>query len=123
MTREAMQGALISVSFVLGIPVLRSKDPVETANLIVYISRQIESMARGGVQRRGYRPKGIRNRQLYILQGLPHVGLERADRLLDRFGSIEAVMSAGLDELQTVDGIGKSIAAKIRWAVGKEMRP
>jgi DNA excision repair protein ERCC-4 len=119
MTREAMQGALITVSLILGIPVLRSKDPSETARLIVYIGRQIESMACGGVQRHGYRPKGKRKRQLFILQGLPGVGPERADRLLDRFGSVEAAISASSSELQTVDGIGKSIADKIRWAVSE----
>ncbi|UCF95473.1 MAG: hypothetical protein JSW39_15445 [Desulfobacterales bacterium] len=122
MTREAMQGALITVSMILGIPVLRSKDPSETAKLMVYIARQIESMARGGLQRQGYRPKGLRNRQLFILQGLPGVGPERAGRLLDRFGSIEAVISAGINELQTVDGIGKNIAEKIKWVVSEQVR-
>jgi len=120
-TREAMQGALITVSLILGVPVLRSRDPAETANLIVYISRQIEAIARGGIQRHGYQPKGIRYRQLYILQGLPSVGRERADRLLDRFGSVEAVMIAGIDDLQTVDGIGKNIAEKIKWAVSEHV--
>ena len=123
MTREAMQGALITVSLILGIPVLRSKDPSETARLIVYIGRQIESMARGGVHRHGYRPKYKRKRQLFILQGLPGVGPERAGRLLDRFGSVEASISASSIELQSVEGIGKSIADKIKWVVGKEMRP
>ncbi len=117
MTREAMQGALITVSLILGIPVLRSKDPSETAKLIVYIARQIESMAGGGVQRHGYRPKNKRKRQLFILQGLPGVGPERADRLLDRFGSVEAALSASSSELQSVDGIGIGVADKIRWAV------
>ena len=60
------------------------------------------------------------NTQLFILQGLPGVGPERAGRLLDRFGSVEAAISASSSELQSVDGIGKSIAAKIRWAVGEE---
>jgi ERCC4-type nuclease len=123
MTREAVQGALITVSLILGIPILRSKDPSETARLIVYIGRQIESVARGGVQRYGYRPKNKRKRQLYILQGMPGVGPERADRLLDRFGSVEAAISASSSELQSVDGIGIGVADKIRWAVGKEMRP
>jgi DNA excision repair protein ERCC-4 len=122
-TREAMQGALITVSLILGIPVLRSKDPSETAKLMVYIARQIESMARGGVQRRGYRPKNIRKRQLFILQGLPGVGPERAERLLARFGSVEAAISASSSELQTVDGIGKSVAEKIKWVVGEPVPP
>jgi ERCC4-type nuclease len=118
-TREAMQGALITVSLILGIPVLRSKDPSETAKLIVFIARQIESIARGGVQRQGYRPKTKRKRQLFILQGLPGVGPERAEGLLARFGSVEAAISASSNELQTVDGIGKSVAEKIRWAVSE----
>ena len=62
MAREAMQGALITVSLILGIPVLRSKDPTETAKLIVYIGCQIESMARGSMQRHGYRPKTKRKK-------------------------------------------------------------
>lgn len=123
MTREAMQGALITVSLILGIPILRSKDPSETAKLIVYIGRQIESMAMGGVQRHGYRPKNKRKRQLFILQGLPGIGPGRAGRLLDRFGSVEAAISASSSELQSVDGIGKSIADKIRWAVSEQSQP
>jgi ERCC4-type nuclease len=123
MTRAAMQGALITVSLILGIPVLRSKDPSETARLIVYIGRQIESIAVGGVHRHGYRPKTKRKRQLFILQGLPGVGPEKAERLLDRFGSVKAAISAGSSELQSVDGIGKSIADKIRWAVGEQESP
>jgi ERCC4-type nuclease len=123
MTREAMQGALITVSLILGIPVLRSKDPSETAKLMVYVGRQIESIALGGLQRHGYRPKNKGKRQLFILQGLPGVGPERADRLLDTFGSVEAVISTGSDELQAVDGIGKKVADKIRWAVSEEMKP
>ena len=123
MTRASMQGALIMVSLILGIPVLRSKDPSETARLIVYIGRQIDSMARGGVQRHGYRPKNKRKTQLFILQGLPGVGPERAGRLLDSFGSVEAAISASSSELQSVYGIGKSIADKIKWAVSAEMKP
>jgi len=123
MARAAMQGALITVSLILGIPVLRSKDPFETAKLIVYVGRQIESMARGGVQRHGFRPKDKPNTQLFILQGLPGVGPERAGRLLDRFGSVEAAISASSSELQSVDGIGKSIADRIKWAVSEQVSP
>ncbi len=121
--REAMQGALITVSLIMGVPVLRSKNPAETAKLIIYIARQIESISSGGVQRHGYQPKGLRYRQRYILQGLPGIGRDRADKLLDRFGSVEAVISAGIDDLQTVDGIGKNIAEKIKWAVSERVPP
>ena len=67
--------------------------------------------------RPGYRPKRKRARQLFLLQGLPGVGPERAARLLERFGSVQAVVTASLDDLATVDGIGEKTAAKMRWAV------
>ena len=121
--REAIQGALITVSIVLGIPVLRSKSPSESAHLILYAARQIKSFARGTVQRHGSRPKGKRKKQqLFILQGLPGIGSERAARLLDEFGSVEAVVTATSEELQSVKGIGNSIAERIKWAVKEEIQ-
>jgi ERCC4-type nuclease len=120
-SREAMQGALITISIVLGIPVLRSQNYSESARLILYSARQIKSFIRGAVQRPGSRPKGRRKKQLFILQGLPGVGRERAARLLDTFGSVEGVVTASGDQLQTVEGIGKLIAEKIRWAVREQI--
>ena len=122
-SREAMQGALITISLLLGVPVLRSKDPFESAHLILYASRQIKSIARGVFQRHGYQPKGKRKQQLFILQGLPGIGSERAIRLLDAFGSVEAVVTATSDELQSVEGIGESIAERIKCAVREQIQP
>ena len=114
--------ALFSI-VVLGIAVLRSKEPLETAKLMVYATRQIRSVTGGGLQRPGYRPKNKRTRQLYILQGLPGIGRERAIRLLDHFGSVKAVMTASRDELESVDGIGKDTAEKMKWAISEKITP
>jgi DNA excision repair protein ERCC-4 len=120
--REALQGALITVSLIFGIPVLRSLEPLETANLMVYAARQIQSIALGACQKRGgYRPKTKQGRQKYILQGLPGIGPERARRLIERFSSVERVMAASVEDLQSVDGIGKDIAEKIKWAVNEQV--
>ena len=116
--REALQGALISVSVFGGLAVLYSNDQAETARLLVYLGRQAQIRVSAGRARPGYRPKGGRARQLFVLQGLPRVGPWRAARLLDRFGSIEAVMTASVAELAATDGIGKAVAGGIRWVVG-----
>ena len=121
--REALQGALITISLILSIPVLRSMTPAETARLIVYAARQIASLGKEGYQRAGYRPTSQKGRQLYILQGLPGVGHERALRLLEKFRSVEGVMRAGRDDLQTVEGIGAKTADRIRWAVSEKIEP
>ena len=121
--RESIQGALITVSIVLGIPVLRSKDPSETARLIIYTTRQIKTIVKGPVQRSGWRPKGKRKKQLFILQGLPDVGSARAVRLLNAFGSVEAVMTATTEELKSVEGIGLYTAERIKWAISEKILP
>ena len=75
--------------------------------------------ATGAVFRPGGRPKGKKRAQLRVLQGLPHIGRMRAERLLATFGTVEAVMAATPAELKAVDGIGKETAEAIRWAVGE----
>ena len=117
MRREAIQGAMISISIVLGIPLLRSRDGKESARLMLYAAEQIRTAAFGAVARKGKRPKGKRRMQLYFLQGLPRVGPERSQNLLEKFGSIEAVITAEQDELINVPGIGTNLAKKIRWLV------
>ena len=60
---------------------------------------------------------GKRKRQLFILQGLPGIGREKAKHLLDKFGSVEEVINESNHELQFVNGIGKRTADEIKWAV------
>ena len=122
MRREALQGALITVSLILGIPVLRARDPQESAHLITYAARQMAAVAQGSGRRPGYRPKTKQKRQRYILQGLPGIGPELARRLLAEFGSVAAVVTAGEADLQQVAGIGPQTAGKIRWAVSEGCR-
>ncbi len=119
--REALQGALISISLILGIPVLRALTPAETADLMVYAARKIQGITGDAGIRHGYRPKTKKARQIYILQGLPGIGPERAALLLKKFGNIERIIAARPEELQEVKGIGKNVAAKIKWAVSEQV--
>jgi DNA excision repair protein ERCC-4 len=112
--REALQGALITIGVFYGVALLRSTGPEETARFLVYLGRQSQQAANGGLPRPGYRPKGTRARQIFLLQGLPGVGPERAARLLDRFGSVQAIMTASAEALATVDSIGEITAARMR---------
>jgi len=117
MRREALQGALITLTVFLGIPLLRSRNIQETARLMLYTARQNQSIASGSLHRHGVRPRGKRKTQMYILQGLPGIGAQRASLLLERFGSIEAVLTASADELATIRGIGTHTVKAIDWAV------
>jgi len=117
MRREAIQGALISLTLFLGIPLLRSRNQAETIQLMLFAARQGRAVASAAQPRKGRRPRGKKRVQIHILQGLPGIGPTRATALLQHFASIEAVMQASVEELQSVDGIGQETATRIRWSV------
>ncbi|MCF8039213.1 MAG: hypothetical protein K9K79_07840 [Desulfohalobiaceae bacterium] len=113
-SREAVQGALITVSLVFGLSVLRSNSAGETAWLMLTAARQLQACRRGVLKRPGYKPRGRQKRQLYLLQGLPKIGRGKAEILLDTFGGVQAVMDASYEELIRVKGIGRETARGIR---------
>lgn len=62
-------------------------------------------------------------RQIYVVSAIGDgVGPVVAEALLKHFKSIEAVMTATIDELIKVEGIGKPTAEKIRTIVGGEYK-
>lgn len=117
MRREALLGAMVSLTLVFALPVLRSHDPEETARILVYAAGQLRRHETNVSLFRGNRPRTKRRTQLRILQSLPGIGPVRAQRLMDHFGSVEAVMTASEGQLQAVVGLGEEVARKIRWAL------
>jgi ERCC4-type nuclease len=117
---EAMQGALITVALFIGLPLLRCRTPAETARTLEFAALQGRTVASGALVRRGRRPRGKAAVQRRLLQGLPGVGPERAARLLERFGTVEAVVTASAAALESVPGIGARTAKLVRWAVEEE---
>jgi ERCC4-type nuclease len=123
MRREALQGALITTTLFLGVPLMRSRDLAETVRVMIYAARQGRAVISGSLPRKGRRFRDKRRLQTHILQGLPGVGPERAKRLLDHFGSVEAVLTADPRDLASVSGIGTGTAETIRWAVEEQATP
>jgi ERCC4-type nuclease len=117
--REALQGALVSLTLVFDLPVLRTRNPEETARLLLYSAHQLARLQRADpLPYRLNKAKRRRTRQLRILQSLPGVGSDRAKRLLDHFGNVQACFTASADDLCRVPGIGLKTAAAIRNVVG-----
>jgi ERCC4-type nuclease len=116
LSRESLQGALVTLMLIFDLPVFRSADPAESARLIVYTGSQL-NRARDPDYLPSWpakaRPKRKRTKQLRILQSLPGVGPDRAKRLLERFGTVRACFDAPVEELQKVEGIGPKTAAAI----------
>ena len=119
MTREALQGALISLTLIFNIPVFRSLSKEESARILVYTANQLKRVGKGIYPNAKWKPKSRKGRQLRILQNLPGIGRERAQLLLEGFGSVENCITADLKALMRVDGIGPKTAEGIRSLVSE----
>lgn len=112
-SEEAVKGALLSVIASWQIPVVYSVDKKDSPELLGILAGQREQ-AHHFVRKSGFKPKRLRKRQLWFLQGLPNTGAVRAAKLLEHFSTIEAVIRADTKTLCQVPGLGKKTAEKIR---------
>ncbi len=111
---HSLLGAILSLSVIWGLPVVFSRDPEESLLILRLLAEQALASRTMALRRGGYRPRRLRRKQLYLLQGLPGVGPRLAAELLNHFGSAEKVMTAGEVLLQRVPGFGPKKARAIR---------
>ncbi|MEM2600297.1 MAG: ERCC4 domain-containing protein [Candidatus Hadarchaeales archaeon] len=112
---HAVQGAILHLVMELGIPVLRTVDSSQTASLLWLLARREREEGRRPPplrRKRGDLPLPLQQR--FVVEGLPGVSSVLAERLLQHFGSVEAVMRASEEELMRVKGIGRVKARRIR---------
>ena len=63
----------------------------------------------GAVAPRGYR----------LLAKVPRLPVSVVDRLVEHFGTLQKLLSAGVDDLQTVDGVGELRARSVREGLSR----
>ncbi|MFH0816585.1 MAG: DEAD/DEAH box helicase [Methanobacteriota archaeon] len=112
---SAIYGALASIAGDFGVPVLFSKDPLETARMIhAFVKREIATGGGPPPMRSGKGGMLLHERQQFLVEGLPGISATLAQRLLAHFGSARAVMTASAEELCRVKGVGQATAEHIR---------
>lgn len=124
LSKEVLDGTLISVVADFRIPILISDSPRSTARYIYRLAvREYKKGTKIVPLRHERKPSSISEIQKYIVAGLPDIDATLADRLLRRFKTVEKVFTAALDELASVKGIGPKIAEKIRKILTTEYKP
>ncbi len=118
---QAIQGVLLSISLAFKVPVLRTKSPKETVQVMIQSFKQLTKDPLED-QRIHPRPFFFKKRidplllarKIHILEGFPGIGIDRAEKLLLKFGNLQAIFNAGNEELLRVPGLGKKTIAIFR---------
>ncbi|MBW9220157.1 RNA helicase, partial [Methanothermococcus sp. SCGC AD-155-N22] len=115
---NAIKGAILSIVLDYHIPIIFTKDPEETADILLKLAEREQLKNKRPVEiRTGKRPMSLRERQRFIVESFPDVGPVTAENLLLSFGTIENIVNAPEEELMKVEGVGKTTARKIREVV------
>jgi len=115
---HAVQGAIVSLAVMWRLPVLHTSGPEDSLRVVRFLASQAGRPQDRGLRRYERKPKRLASRRIYVLQGLPGVGPALATRLLNQFGSVEGVVTADVDTLRQVRGVGPKKAARIWELVG-----
>jgi DNA excision repair protein ERCC-4 len=102
---NAIYGALTYCTSILRIPILPSKGPGETAELLVSIARQVQVKFQLPGPAPTKRAATLAEQQKNVLMSLPGIGPVTAQALLERFGSVRAVAVASPEALTAVSGV------------------
>ncbi len=108
---NAIRSTIASIAIDFGGSVLRTRDSDDTAEMLETIARREQEDDDRTVSLHGSKEaKTLTEQQRYVVASITEVGPVTAERLLEHFGSIRAVMNAGRDELVEVEGIGDVLA-------------
>lgn len=119
-TAQAIQGVMVSISLGFKIPILRSKGIKETVSIMLQGYKQLtkdklqeqRTYPRKGNFKKG-RDQNLKQK-IHVLEGFPGIGADRANSLLDHFGSLKAVFNADFENLLNVPGFGRISARKFK---------
>lgn len=113
-SHNAIFGCFVSIIVDFGIPIMTTGSARETADFLHVMAKREQKEGEKAVAIRGEKwSMSLTEQQQFIMEGLPNVSAVLAQRLLQHFGSIRAIVNASEKELCTVYGIGKNIAAEI----------
>lgn len=112
-TPESLSGALFAIAQA-SIPVIPTIDCQDTATFLATSAKQMFKNEEIPPTIR-HRPKteDIKEQQLFMITGLPHIGSVLGEKLLDHFGTARNIFSASKRELMDIKGIGPLIADSI----------
>jgi ERCC4-type nuclease len=122
MSLDSLYGAMLSAVLDWGVPVVPAFSRAHSA---VVLARLHARAKLGGAKgaRPVFKPRAESPEEevLRVAASLPGVGPSLARRLLARFGTLQALANASVEELRSVEGVGEARARKIFEAFRREV--
>ncbi len=118
---NAIRGALAAIAVDFSIPILWTRNQLETAEMLFSIAKREQLDNKKSVAIRGKKKtRSMNELQEYLIAGLPKISNEKSKKLLKHFGTPEKIFTATEEDLQRVDGIGDILAKKIKKMLTKK---
>ncbi|MFX0108470.1 MAG: ERCC4 domain-containing protein, partial [Candidatus Hodarchaeota archaeon] len=119
----SIYGALASIAIRIQIPIIWTRNPEETANVLYRLAHLEQVSASKPLRTRAGDARGSEAETLeYILSGFPGVDTVISRAILSEFKTLENVFTADEKELRKVKGVGAKIAGRIRRLLKAEYK-
>jgi ERCC4-type nuclease len=113
MRPESVRGALSYIAAIMRVPILPSRGPSDSAQLVYAAAKQCQDGHPAHGPSRGRREASLPERQMQIVLSLPGIGPVTAHALCARFRSLHDLLGADAAQLSTVPGISPARAAAL----------
>lgn len=120
---NAIRGMILSILLEFSIPVIFTKDYVDTAQFLVLLAKRQEKPSREISLKAKRRAFSLAEQQRFVIESLPGVGPSIAKELLKKFKTIKAIANAKKVELARVKKINSNKAAAIKRILGERYKP
>lgn len=118
---NAIRGVIASIVTDYKVPILPTTGVEETAAQMFWIAKREQEDEKKSVSIRGKkRTETVKEKQEYVVAGLPNVSKVIAERLLKHFGSPINVFNASENDLIEVDGVGTLTAKGVKSVLESE---
>ena len=111
---NAIRGMLATIVSSFKIPILRTKDSLDTVELIRTIAKREQTQEEKDIATRVKTPMTTREQQEFIIESLPMIGPSLSKALLRKFKTVKKIMNAPQKELEKVEKIGSKKAKEIQ---------
>ena len=110
--QNAIMGMLATIAISYNVPILQTKNPIETANLLKVIAkREQEAKTKDFGVNLNKKPLTTKELQEFVIESLPTVGPTLAKNLLKKFKTVKKIINT--KNLHKAEGISKKRAEEI----------